>query len=83
MNEIMGKELKKETNIEFVYDSGKNELADPLAISNAINECSNTKGKNLSDNIQTTSTSRFTLPPINEKTMYLGPANRSEILKLV
>ena len=27
--------------------------------------------------------SRFALPPINEKTMYLHPTNRSEILKII
>ena len=40
-------------------------------------------GKNLADNIQMPPSSRFALPPINEKTMYLHPTNHSEILKII
>ena len=34
----MGNDSKKEKNIEFIYDSGKNKITDPSEISNAMNE---------------------------------------------
>ena len=34
----MGKESKKQNNIEFIYDSNKNKLVVPLEISNDMNE---------------------------------------------
>ena len=79
----MGKESKKEKNIEFIYDSGKNKITDPSEISNAMNEYLTNVGKNSADNIQMLTSSKLALPPINEKTMYLHPTNRSEILKII
>ena len=83
MNQIMGKESKRESKVEFIFDKSQKRIADPLEISNTMNEYFATVGKDLADSIQTTYRPNFTLPPVTENTIFLNPTCRTEFLKII
>ena len=83
MNQIMGKESKRESKVEFIFDKSQKRIADPLEISNTMNEYFATVGKDLAYSIQTTYRPNFTLPPVTENTIFLNPTSKTKVLKII
>lgn len=84
INEKIGKHKNKKQFIKYILDEESNlKIEDPFKISNTMNHYFSNIGENLSSKINKPLHKKLTLPPINEKTIFLHFTNKNEVLEII
>ena len=83
INNKLGKNSKRNNNINFIVDNNNKKITDSKEIADHINNFFCNVGKQLRDKIKIPPNKRIRLPSWNNKSIFLHPTNHQEIQKTI
>lgn len=82
INDKLGKN-KNKTDINYIIDDNNKKIKDSKIIAEKMNKFFCEVGKQLSNNIKTPDNANIKLPPMNNKSIYINPTNKNEIIEII